>query len=202
MLFSLVYVATAMVVSMIPAVGAVVGLADGCTCNGANDVNGTEYLCGDALLGPAKLPETALFAHYKQLGDLCPGAWLVRYTINGAYRFPPADGFQLSTDQLPINGTELLRPGMLVDRFGRDTGTFLAAAYTPVRQRALPPGTLNSGMYRVYKVLKDLPVVAGTTADWFEQPGQGTQYHLEKSVKDLVEAKILECIEGCSAQRN
>ncbi|KAJ7197868.1 hypothetical protein C8J57DRAFT_1545819 [Mycena rebaudengoi] len=92
------------------------------------------------LLGPAKLPETPLFDYYKRLGDLCPDAWLKKYTRNGAYLPPPADGFQLSTDHLRIKGTELLRPGLL---------------------RPLPPGTFNLGMYRVYKVLKDLEVVSG-----------------------------------------
>ncbi|KAJ7256246.1 hypothetical protein C8J57DRAFT_1517416 [Mycena rebaudengoi] len=113
------------------------------------------------LLGPAKLPETPLFDYYKRLGDLCPDAWLKKYTRNGAYLPPPADGFQLSTDHLRIKGTELLRPGLLVDRFGQETDKFLTAAYTPVRQRPLPPGTFNLGMYRVYKVLKDLEVVSG-----------------------------------------
>jgi hypothetical protein len=157
-------------------------------------------LCGDKLLGPAKLPENPLFDHYKRLGDLCPDAWLKKYTSNKTYIFPPADGFQLSTNNLPINGTELLRPGMLIDRFGPDTGKFLAAAYTPVRQRALPPSTLNSEMYRVYEVMKDLEVVSGATAGWFEQPGQGTQYHLVLSVHALVCCEVLKCIEGCSSQ--
>ncbi|KAJ7225166.1 hypothetical protein C8J57DRAFT_1535430 [Mycena rebaudengoi] len=205
MLFSLVYVAIAIVMSMIPAVGAVEGLPAECTCAGATSsaMNATNYLCGDELLGPAPatLLHTPLLVHYKQLGNLCPDAWLKKYTQDRRYIFPPYGGFQLSSAQLPINGLEVLGPGMLVDRFGADTGKFVAPAYTPVLQRALPPKTLNLAQYSVYEVQKNLTVVVGTTAAAFEQPGQGTQYDLQQPIHDWVCAKFLKCIEGCSAER-
>jgi hypothetical protein len=158
-------------------------------------------MCGEELLGPAVLDESpqALFAHFHQLGGLCPADWLKKWTKDGAYKFPDYDGFQLSTEKHPINGTELLLPGTLVDRFGRPSGGFLAPVYTPVSQRALPPWTLNPpGAYRMYKVLKAFNVSSGTTAAAFEQPGQGTQYHLleGKKVQDLVKLEFLKCIEG------
>jgi hypothetical protein len=83
------------------------------------------------------------FCMYDKLGGLCPGEWLKKWTKDGAYKFPDYDGFQVSTEKLPINGTELLLPGTLVDRFGRPSGKFLAPVYTAVSQRALLPWTLN-----------------------------------------------------------
>ncbi|KAF7346618.1 DUF4237 domain-containing protein [Mycena sanguinolenta] len=198
MLLSFVYIATAIVASAIPVVA---DLASGCNCDGVKPAQpNITFMCGEELLGPAALNKTppTLFAHYDQLGGLCPEEWLKKYTEtkNGTlvYRYPDDDGFQISVDNnrtingtdltingtdLTINGTELLLPGMLVDRFGRPSGKYLAPAYTPVSQRALPPRTLNpGGTYNLYNVSKPFNVSSGTTAAGFGQSGQGTQYHL------------------------
>jgi hypothetical protein len=137
----------------------------GCECpKGKSD--GPEYYCQDMRLGPAMLPATPalapLLTHYTHLGGICPSKWLEVYTLStGKYDYPPSDGFQLSTANVPIKGEELLPRGTRLDRFGDSRGRFLSPAYTPVEQRALPPSRLNptgdppAVEYHVYEVVTE-----------------------------------------------
>ncbi|CAK5273601.1 unnamed protein product, partial [Mycena citricolor] len=61
-----------------------------------------------------------MLATYSRFGDLCPDAWLAKYThpSTGALVFPPDDGFQISDTARAIKGSQTLVPGMLLDRFG------------------------------------------------------------------------------------
>ncbi|TFK53910.1 hypothetical protein OE88DRAFT_1642580 [Heliocybe sulcata] len=170
-------------------------------CTGAN-VNITtdnRYICGDSRLGPDALPTTpplsTLFANYVPLGGLCPTQWITQYVnkTNPSYLlFPYADGFQNTTAAQPIRGNQTLPAGLLVDRFGAETGRYLAPFGTPFAQRALYPGALNTMNasfpynYHVYNVTKEFVVLGGPIAAWFGQPGQGTQYETYRSVADLV----------------
>ncbi|KAJ7355156.1 hypothetical protein DFH08DRAFT_690281, partial [Mycena albidolilacea] len=172
--------------------------------------NGSQYYCEDKRLGPAVLPATAalmpLLAHYKQLGGLCPEEWLRNYTFtpgNGSYRYPLFEGFQLSTEGVPIEGEVLLPAGTLLDRFGPPSGRYLSPAYTPAAQRALPPSRFNPPMeYHVYEVLTELNVTAGTIAAAFGQPGQGTQYQLDVAVAELLGKNLTEIFVGVSIPPN
>ncbi|KAJ7147651.1 hypothetical protein C8R43DRAFT_1237172 [Mycena crocata] len=170
-----------------------------CDCTGAVG-DDSRYYCGDWRLGPTTLPDThplsTILANYDRLGGLCPVEFL-QNNINmssGFFIYPPQDGFQLSTTDMPIYGNQTLLPGMRLDRFGGETGRYLAPAYTPFGQRALPPASLNDGMgeddpqanYHLYKVEMSFDVVAGPIAPWFGQPGQGTQYLAMRDVETLV----------------
>lgn len=58
----------------------------------------------------------------------------------------------------------------------------MGAPGTPYGQRSLPPTNLpktpdDLSVYHVYRVLKDLNLVAGPIAPWFEQPGLGIQFY-------------------------
>nr|GAT53633.1 predicted protein [Mycena chlorophos] len=192
-----------------------------CACEGtAYNASLTDvYVCGDYRLGPTVLAlgltdgntgtthkpsrsdaiVEALLGPplgYHRFGeaDLCPKEWLAQFTnaATGYYIYPADDGFQLQETNTAISGTQRLAPGMLLDRFGRDSGSYLAPFGTPFAQRALPPASLNPPFaqkpqvattkkkfeYHVYRVQKSFEVEAGPIAAWFGQPGQGTQYYM------------------------
>ncbi|KAJ6568409.1 hypothetical protein DFH09DRAFT_434342 [Mycena vulgaris] len=177
-----------------------------CDCSGTVPTD-PEFHCGDARLGPVKLPKTGLLrnivANYDRFGGLCPGAFLAKWTnrTTGAYVFPPVQGFQLSTGSLPIDGNQTLVPGMRLDRFGSEFGMFLAPAFTPFAQRALPPSSLNDPVggpaanYHVYQVERNFTVLTGTIAAWFGQSGQGTQYLPMDNIMTLVANGFLSRVE-------
>lgn len=81
---------------------------------------------------------------------------------------------------------EILYPGIRIDRYGSDYGSFAAPENTGYEKRSLPPGTENS-QYSVFEVTKPIDVDAGQTAPWFDEPGGGTQYKLPMSVDDLID---------------
>ncbi|KAF7290801.1 hypothetical protein MIND_01321100 [Mycena indigotica] len=153
---------------------------------------------------------------YDRLGGLCPGEWLAKYTnaTTGFFIYPDEDGFQLQAQvppapvqmnpqtglpiepaaqsqlEVPISGIQELERGMLLDRFGKETGQYLAPYGTPFSQRALPPASLNPPQganattrydYHIYRVLKPFDVRSGPIAAWFDQPGQGTQYFVQNA---------------------
>ncbi|KAM5344550.1 hypothetical protein ACJ41O_013085 [Fusarium nematophilum] len=162
-----------------------------CNCDGTRD-GGREanrFICRDSRLGPRvlprKLPLGSLLSSYNRLGGLTPAEFLVKWTdVEGNFRYPPQNGFQLDEHGNAINGTMILEPGTLVDRFGSEYGSYVSAAAAPYSQRALPPSNLDTNPnapefpnnYHVYEVLKPLPVVGGPIAPWFEQPGLGAQF--------------------------
>lgn len=60
---------------------------------------------------------------YDRFGGLKPGEFLAQWTdANGNYVYPPQNGFQLDAKGNAINGTMVLEPGTLVDRFGSEYG--------------------------------------------------------------------------------
>ncbi|EJD48746.1 hypothetical protein AURDEDRAFT_162203 [Auricularia subglabra TFB-10046 SS5] len=167
-------------------------------CAGANNTD-PKYFCGDYRLGPKKLPTRLpldnIVYKYDRLGGLCPAEFLKTYTdASGFFKYPSFDGFQLDVHGEPINGTVQLEPGMLIDRFGRETGKFFAPAWTPYIQRSLPPLNLDTPdgdvtfpfNYHVYEVVKPFNVTSGPIAPAFGQPGQGVQYQTVASAADLV----------------
>ncbi|KAJ7290652.1 hypothetical protein C8J57DRAFT_1493363 [Mycena rebaudengoi] len=195
MAFYVVHAISVLALLAIPA--AVARPEPACNCLGTNFTD-PQFLCGDASLGPDVLPTTGpvapLLTHYNRLGGLCPGDFLAKWTSppNGSYVFPPFDGFQLSVSDMPIDGTQLLLPGMWLDRFGSTHGMFLAPADTPFSQRSLPPSSLGPPTaYHVHLVKKNLTAHAGEIAGWFSQPGQGTQYFVNVTIQELLDAEIL-----------
>lgn len=173
-------------------------------CSGTIDSGNDTYVCGESLLGPVKLPSclplTSLTTTYKRLGDLCPGEFLAIWTEAGKFRYPLADGFANDTSGVPIRANFTLTTGMLLDRFGGPSGTYVSPAGTPYDQRALPPANLNFNIsdptqtpynYHVYQVKSQILAIGGPITPWFGQPGLGTQFKLQKSVGQLLEEKSL-----------
>ncbi|KAJ5930122.1 hypothetical protein N7466_005615 [Penicillium verhagenii] len=162
-------------------------------CKGITYVNETA-VCGDPRLGPIELPKyfplSTEVQTYHRFGDLCPYEFLEKYSLNVSdpnayFIYPGAGGFANTTDQKPISGTATLVVGQKVDRFGEETGTYLAPLGAPYIERGLPPKNLfapkNSSYpynYHVYEVVEPIEVSLGPVAAWFEQPGLGTQFVL------------------------
>ena len=104
---------------------------------------------------------------------------------DGSWRYPEKNnGFEGSTT------SETLPVGTRLDRYGPDNGNFLSPAGSPYEQRSLPPDT-DRNDYRVYEVIKALPVVSGQTAAWFGQPGGGVQ-HYTKGLSNVAYLKFQE----------
>jgi hypothetical protein len=89
-----------------------------------------------------------------------------------------------------------------VDRFGPETGKFLAPLGAPYIERSLPPSNLfapeNSSFpynYHVYEVTKEFDVLLGPIASWFEQPGFGSQILALSSVASLLDGGFLKQLE-------
>ncbi|QYC45851.1 hypothetical protein Nocox_41550 [Nonomuraea coxensis DSM 45129] len=158
-------------------------------------VCGPPYITGDPDLGPTVLPRAgylgAILHGYVPLGGLSPQHFLARYWdyATNNYRFPPDSGFGRSGN-FP-NGrlllkTTILQPGMMLDRFGSNAGSFLAPMGDLFIRRGLPPRNLNTNAadplslcnYHAFQVLKPFGVEVGPAAPAFQMPGGGTQYHV------------------------
>ncbi|KZP11315.1 hypothetical protein FIBSPDRAFT_819638 [Athelia psychrophila] len=177
-------------------------------CAGTNNTKGNHYLCGDARLGPTKLPTKLPLSSeiygYDRLGGLCPGEFLKKWynATGGSYIYPEQNGFQLNTGNAPIDGNQTLAVGARIDRFGSEYGNFLSPAGAPYNQRALPPSNLDAPTtgpsypynYHVYEVIKEFDVLSGPIAPWFGQPGQGTQYEAYTNVMTLISQGYLKAV--------
>lgn len=97
----------------------------------------------------------------------------------GAIRWPGDDGFAA----MPV--LLVLQPGMLIDRFGQETGHFFSPKGAGYGQRALPY-VCKELPYHVYRI--ELPLLAwtGKAASWFDEPGSATQLETDASVAQLL----------------
>jgi hypothetical protein len=97
----------------------------------------------------------------------------------GAVRWPGDDGFAA----VPV--LLVLQPGMLIDRFGKETGRFFSPKGAGYGQRALP--YICAGYpYHVYRIDRPLLAWTGKAAPWFDQPGGATQLETDASVAQLM----------------
>lgn len=116
---------------------------------------------------------------------------------DGNFVYPPQDGFTVDNSGNRIWGNYTLHPGKKLDRFGSELGKHLTALGAPYVERALPPSHLDTYdgkhpfNYHVYEVVKEFEVLFGPVAAWFGQPGMGTRFVSEKSVKELLEGGYL-----------
>jgi hypothetical protein len=102
----------------------------------------------------------------------------------GGVRWPPDDGFRGAA--VPI----VLPAGVLLDRFGADTGRFLSPKGAAFRARALP--SVCAGQpYSVFRVASPLPVWIGKAAGWFDEPGGATQVQVDATVAQLLADGVL-----------
>ncbi|MEW1908783.1 TNT domain-containing protein [Kitasatospora sp. NPDC085895] len=148
----------------------------------------TVHYCGRPELGPAVLPTTGpvatLLKGYHRLGGLQPTQFLDWYRVGDQWKYPGNRGFAELNGVLDMN-RRTMEPGGLLDRFGADTGKYLATGGTPYAKRALPPDSLNGAGngYHCYVVNRDFDVQAGRIAAGFAQPGFGVQEWLDPALR-------------------
>jgi hypothetical protein len=107
----------------------------------------------------------------------------------GQLRWPPDDG---CADK---PRTETLNPGLSLDRYGSDGGSYFALPGTPFPQRALPYDVRGMA-YHIYVVVKPLTASECRIAAWFGEPGGGEQFKTGQSVKQLLESGMLAIAPG------
>ena len=154
----------------------------------------SEFFDGDPRLGPQELPEWgpvgAELIGYRRTGGLPVSTFLATYynpaANNGAggWNYPPDNGYVIGPDGQPLEFQLPLQPGLDMDRFGSEYGSFLAPAGLPYAMRSIPPQSLDGTPaatcnYHDYRVMKSFTVDAGPIAPWFAQPGGGLQYQLD-----------------------
>jgi len=106
-------------------------------------------------------------------------AWLSGAEV----RWPPDDGFKTQT-------AIVLPPGVLLDRFGPDTGRFLSPKGAAFGARALPTACATQP-YSVFRVAMPLPAWIGRAAPWFGESGGATQVQTDATVKQLLDDGVL-----------
>lgn len=106
---------------------------------------------------------------------------------SGALRWPPNDGAAGAITPL------VLAPGMIIDRYGCEGGTFLSPRGTAFAARALPY-VCATAPYFTYRVAR--PVVAWTAkaAPWFGQKGGATQFQTDASVRQMLADGVIEAV--------
>jgi hypothetical protein len=100
--------------------------------------------------------------------DLVP-RWIAWANDKATISWPPNDGCAAA----PV--AEALPAGTLIDRFGSEGGSFFSPKGESYRSRAVPY-VCQAMEYRVYQVLKTLPVKACKAAPWFGEPGGAEQF--------------------------
>lgn len=78
-----------------------------------------------------------------------------------------------------------LPPGTELDRYGEPSGNTLYAARTEWENRS-EPAEIRDWPYHVYRLRRPVRAVTGTVIPWYDQPGGGTAYVLERPVADLL----------------
>jgi RHS repeat-associated protein len=100
---------------------------------------------------------------------------------------PEVDAWPANYGFSDISSRMTLRPGAIVDRYGREGGTFVSPVGTSFPQRALPQSSW-APTSNAYRVLKPIEVDGGIIAPWWGQPGGGVQFQLPASVRDLIKS--------------
>ena len=112
--------------------------------------------------------------------DLVP-KWIQWADNKATISWPPNDGCAAA----PV--AETIPAGAQIDRFGSEGGTFFSPKGESFGSRAVPY-VCNQMDYRVYKVLKPLPVKACKAAPWFNEPGGAKQVQTADPAYKLVAA--------------
>lgn len=94
-----------------------------------------------------------------------------------------------------ITVTVILTPGMVIDRFGCESGKQFNPQGIAYASRALPY-VCSAAPYASYRVAKPLVAWSGKAAPWFDQKGGAPQFRTSVSAAELVADGTLERIEA------
>ncbi|WP_249228208.1 TNT domain-containing protein [Kutzneria sp. CA-103260] len=163
------------------------------------------FFDNDRRLGPLDLPTAGPLGRvvrgYKRTGDLSIRQFLARFwdpeakAGAGGWRYPPGDGYVIGPDGRPEVSQRRLAPGVNIDRFGDEGGSFLAPEGLSYTDRSIPPQNLVGTPparcdYHDYRVVRPFIVDSGPVAPWFRQAGGGTQYQLDSRWVSGAPAKL------------
>jgi hypothetical protein len=82
-----------------------------------------------------------------------------------------------------------------MDRYGYEGGSYVSPQETSYEMRALAPGT-ETKPYNVYEVVKSIDALGGEIASWFNQPGGGIQFKLNKTIQELLDGGYIRKVEA------
>lgn len=105
--------------------------------------------------------------------------WISWANDKATISWPPNDGCAAA----PVAQT--LAPGQLIDRFGSEGGTFFSPKGESFDARAVPY-VCRQMDYRVYRVVKPIPVKTCKAAPWFGEPGGAVQEQTAEPAYKLV----------------
>lgn len=125
--------------------------------------------------------------------DLVPD-WIKWADNTATVRWPADDGCAAA----PAPRSETLPVGTLIDRFGRETGSFFSPKGESFASRAMPYVCPQMD-YRVYRVTTPLPVTACKAAPWFGEPGGAVQDKTTDTAEKLVASGTLVTVSYQSA---
>jgi len=118
--------------------------------------------------------------------DLVP-KWIQWTASKVTISWPPNDGCA----QVPQSQT--LAAGTLIDRFGSEGGSFFSPKGESFKSRAVPYVCTQMD-YRVYRVVKPLPVKSCNAASWFGETGGAVQVQTADPAYKLVAAGAIEVV--------
>lgn len=118
--------------------------------------------------------------------DLVP-KWIHWENGNATVSWPPNDGCA------DAQVSETIPAGTLIDRFGNESGSIFGYPKDSFKSRSVP-FVCKELDYRVYKVLKPLPVKACKAAPWFGEPGGAKELLAAKHAQTLVAEKSIEMV--------
>jgi hypothetical protein len=115
--------------------------------------------------------------------DLVP-QWIAWNGSTANIVWPPNDGCAAA----PAGKT--LPEGTMIDRFGSEGGSFFSPQGESFQSRAVPYVCAQMD-YRVYRILKPLPVKSCKAAPWFGEPGGAEQVQTADPAFKLVASQTI-----------
>ena len=107
----------------------------------------------------------------------------------GKIVWPPNDGGILGTEKNIVLGK-----GYQFDRYGLNTGSYVAPVGTPYGIRSLASGT-EFKPYKVFEVIQHVRGEGSVIAPWFDQPGGGIQIKLNNTIQELINSGKIKEVE-------
>src|SRR5260221_319935 len=146
-------------------------------------------LAGCAAPGPTPPPSAAAAQTQPLPANIRPDLnprWL---DPAAGFRWPQGDGFAAAP--VPV----VLPPGVLIDRFGSDTGRFFSPKGASYAARSLPYAC-EKLTYTAYRVAQPLVVWTGKAAPWFDEPGGATQFQTDAPASRLMADHVIETVQS------
>ncbi len=107
------------------------------------------------------------------------------YDDDGDPIYPPNNGAVDREERVT------LRKGIIIDRYGLNSGSFASPVGTPMENRSLPKETRRKQKLHTFELKKDVICYKSNIASWFGQKGGGIQYRFSQNIKELIKGDDL-----------